>query len=245
MKVSIINYSNTIPFLYGLQQSEELKSRTEFSYHYPAQAVEMLRTNEVDISIVPVAAIPTIPKARIISNFCIGAVERVDSVCLCSNVPMHEIKSITLDYQSRTSNLLTRVLARHVWHISPRFEHSSQGYEIKPSDSAKVIIGDRALIHKYSFTYVWDLAQEWHKAFGRPFTFACWVANKDIPQDYAELFEQALRYGVTHIDEAIAHNNTPKPFDMHDYLHHAISFQFDEEKREALNFFYELAQDCE
>ncbi len=240
--VSIINYSNTIPFVYGLHHSVELAERTEFSYHYPAQAVEMLRINEVDISIVPVAAIPSIPAGRIISNFCIGARRHVDSVCLCSNVDLSEIQTITLDYQSRTSNLLTKVLCKHVWNINPQFTESSQGYETANDTSAKVIIGDRALQHKNSFAYSWDLAQEWYKAFGKPFVFACWVANKNVPQDYLQLFEQALNFGVSHIDNAIAYNNTPKSFDIHNYLHNAVSYEFDEEKQEALRLFYRLAE---
>ncbi|MCL2326974.1 MAG: menaquinone biosynthesis protein [Bacteroidetes bacterium] len=240
--ISIINYSNTIPFLYGLQSNAELVQQSEFFYHYPAQSVEMLCNNQVDIGIVPVAAIPLIPQGRIISKFCIGARTHVDSVCLCSNVDLPNIQRITLDYQSQTSNMLTKVLCKNVWRINPQFEEGTQGYETANDGTAKVIIGDRALQHKSSFAYSWDLAQEWYKAFGKPFVFACWVANKDIPQDYLQLFEQALSYGVAHIDDAIAYNNTPKTFDIYSYLHNAVSYEFDEEKQEALRFFYQLAE---
>ena len=242
MKISIINYSNTIPFLYGLQSNAELVGRSEFFYHYPAQSVEMLRNNQVDIGIVPVATIPSIPNGRIISNFCIGARKHVDSVCLCSPVDLPDIQRITLDYQSRTSNMLTKVLAKHVWNINPQFEDSTQGYETERNTSAKVIIGDRALQYKSSFAHTWDLAQEWYNAFGKPFVFACWVANKDIPHDYLQLFEQALRYGISHIDDAIAYHNMPKSFDIHTYLHNAVSYEFNEEKQQALRFFYGLAE---
>ncbi|MDR0941073.1 MAG: menaquinone biosynthesis protein [Bacteroidales bacterium] len=242
VRVSIINYSNTIPFVYGLHHNSELAQRSEFLYHYPAQAVEMLRSNQADISIVPVAAIPSIPNGRIISNFCIGALQHVDSVRLCSPVDLPHIQRITLDYQSRSSNLLTKVLAQYVWNINPQFERGTQGYETLSNNSAKVIIGDRALQYKDSFAHTWDLAQEWYKAFAKPFVFACWVANKDIPADYLQLFEQALRYGVAHIDEAIAYHNTPKTFDIHTYLHNAVSYEFDEKKQEALQLFYRLAE---
>lgn len=242
MRISVINYSNTIPFLYGFHHNTELARKSEFLYHYPAQSVEMLRTNQADIGIVPVAAIPSIPNGRIISKFCIGALRHVDSVCLCSPVDLPNIQRITLDYQSRSSNLLTKVLAKHVWGINPQFEIGTQGYETANDSSAKVIIGDRALLLKSKFAYSWDLAEEWNKAFAKPFVFACWVANKDVSHEYLQLFEQALQFGVSHIDEAIAFHNTPKDFDLSNYLHTAISYEFNKEKQDAMQEFYRLAQ---
>ena len=48
--------------------------------------------------------------AQIISDYCIGADGEVDTVCVYSNVPILEIESIALDYQSRTSTELLRLL---------------------------------------------------------------------------------------------------------------------------------------
>lgn len=72
-RVSIINYSNTIPFSYGLLNNKNLQVLAEFSYGYPAQVAQMLRNDEVDVSIISVGAIPSIPNAQIISNYCISA----------------------------------------------------------------------------------------------------------------------------------------------------------------------------
>ena len=65
VRVSIINYSNTIPFVYGLLTNKELIEQSDFLYHYPSQGVELLNSNDVDISLVPVAAIPDIVNGNI------------------------------------------------------------------------------------------------------------------------------------------------------------------------------------
>ena len=242
VRVSIINYSNTIPFQYGLLQNKALQKQSEFLYHYPSQGLDLLLHNKVDICIVPIAAIPHIPHSHIISNYCIGASNKVNSVCLFSNKPILDVTKITLDYQSKTSNLLTKILVHEVWNIQPTFEQGYHGYETANDGSAKVIIGDRALEMHGKFNYVYDLSEEWHKAFGLPFVFACWVANKPISPDYCKLFEESLQFGIEHIDEAIQWANKPVLFDMKSYLKNNIDFNLTNEKRKSMELFYEKAK---
>lgn len=236
-RVSIINYSNTIPFTYGLLRSKELQELAEFSYGYPAQVADMLTKNQVDISIISVAAIPTIPQAQIITDYCISATKRVDSVLLCSNKPLESIDTILLDYQSRTSNVLVQILAREAWNINPKFLTSNAGYELQKDDAAKVIIGDRALLYASSFKYVYDLAFEWNKAFGHPFVFAAWVANKPLPTEFVEAFNEACNFGVNHIDEAIVATKKAFQFDITHYLHNSVEFDLTSEKRSVIDTF--------
>lgn len=238
-RVSIINYSNTIPFTYGLLQNKELQKLAEFSYGYPSQVAKMLCNDEVDLSIISVAAIPQIPNAQIISDYCISATTHVDSVLLCSNKPLHEIKTLVLDYQSRTTNILVQILANEAWHISPEILTSTVGYELQSTGDARVIIGDRALEYACKFPYVYDLATEWNKAFQKPFVFAAWVANKKLPHDFLQAFETACEYGVNHIDDAIASLNKTFSFDIHNYLHNSVEYPLTEEKKTVVNIFLE------
>jgi len=242
VRVSIINYSNTIPFVYGLLHNSELQNQSEFLYHYPAQGVELLAEDKVDICIVPIAAIPQIPNAQIISNFCIGTFKEVKSVLLCSNTPVSEITHITLDYQSLSSNMLTKILAQEVWKISPQYSMGTEGYETSHDSSAKVIIGDRAMDLAHTFAYTYDLALEWNNAFGYPFVFACWIANKPIAKEYISLFESALQFGVEHIDDAITWANKPVSFDMQSYLKTNIDYRLTDDKRKSMELFYEKIQ---
>jgi len=69
--------------------------------------------------------IPFVENNIIISDFCIGAEDKVASVLLCSGIPIEKIKTIYLDTESVTSALLTKVLAQHFWTLALE-EHKSK-----------------------------------------------------------------------------------------------------------------------
>ncbi|HPM12516.1 MAG TPA: menaquinone biosynthesis protein [Bacteroidales bacterium] len=239
IRISIIDYSNTIPFVYGLKKSAYISTHSEFYYHYPSQGVQRLQDNTVDISIVPAAAISEISNSHIISDFCIGAIQQVASVKLFSKIPIQHVSHIVLDYQSRTSNLLTKVLAQEFWNIQPMYTIGEAGYETDSTIESKIIIGDRAMLQYPDYPYSYDLAYEWYQAFSLPFVFACWVANKPLPPDYMQEFNSALRFGVEHIADSISQSNKRVSFDLHQYLQHNIDYAFDTTKQQAMQLFIE------
>ena len=49
-----------------------------------------------------------------------------------------------------------------------------------------------------------------------PFVFAAWIANKPIPQDFIEEFNQALKYGLDHRAELLKELPARKDFDFED-----------------------------
>ena len=144
IKVGVISYLNSMPFVYGLQ-SVLISKSIEIFISYPSQIADQLQKGELDIALVPIVVLNDQKNISIISDFCIGAENTVDSVCLYSHVPINEIKSITLDYQSRTSVELLKLLLRDYWKISPILYNSSKEsqYNIK-DDQASLVIGDRA-----------------------------------------------------------------------------------------------------
>ena len=117
-KISVISYLNSIPFVYGLNCSTISKS-LNLQLDYPSVCADKLINNVVDIGLVPVVILKDYPSFKIISKYCIGANGDVDTVCLFSNVPIHDIKKIYLDYQSRTSVELLKILCREYWKITP------------------------------------------------------------------------------------------------------------------------------
>ncbi len=143
LKISVVSYLNSKPFIYGLEHSD-LMNEIDLQLDIPSTCAQKLMDGIVDIGLVPVAIIPKLKEAHIISDYCIGAVGKVASVCLYSEVPLNEIKTILLDYQSRTSVTLVKVLAREHWKISPEWQNASENFENSVSGTtAAVIIGDR------------------------------------------------------------------------------------------------------
>jgi chorismate dehydratase len=239
IKVSAVSYLNSTPFVYGLEHSE-LIHEIELSLDIPAVCAQKTLTGAADIGLIPVAVIPQMKESYIITDYCIGAVGRVNSVMLYSHVPLEQIKKITLDNQSRTSVNLVRVLADNFWKISPQWEQAGQDYEknIKGA-SAAVVIGDRTFEMNGEFPFVYDLAEEWQKFTGLPFVFACWVANKKLPGTFLEKFNSAIRAGLEKRPLIIAELKELKKYkiDIEEYLGKNISYQLDDEKRRALDLF--------
>lgn len=235
IRISAVSYTNTKPFVYGLNHSGILKD-AELSLENPSDCAQKLIDNQADIGLVPVAALLHIPSYSIISDYCISADGAVNSVFIFSDVPVEEIKTIRLDRQSRTSNNLAKVLVKFYWKLAVNFDAEDE----RKQPDAFVQIGDRTFGKKNKYAYVYDLAEEWQNFTGLPFVFAVWAANKIIDQDFISRFNTALKYGLDHRKTVIQTLPQPTDFDLDDYLMHRISYRLDDRKREALNMFLEM-----
>jgi chorismate dehydratase len=111
IKVSAVSYTNSKPFIYGIENSL-VRQQIDLCLDIPADCAHKLINNQVDIGLIPVAAIPFVPNAIIIGSCCIGSIGAVNSVFIFSNKPINEVKIIKLDPQSRTSNNLAKVLCK-------------------------------------------------------------------------------------------------------------------------------------
>jgi chorismate dehydratase len=238
IRVGAVSYLNTKPFIYGLQNSP-LINEIELITNYPSKIAEQLYTNEIDLGLVPVTAIAGLKDFHIISNFCIGATGPVASVCLFSNVPLQQVHTIVLDYQSRTSVALVQILATHYWKQNFKFIHAITNNDLKPqNDVAAVVIGDRAFAMKQQATYCFDLAEAWQNFTGLPFVFAAWISKKPMTEDFSQQFNKALEYGLLHLPQIIETENY-KDYDLATYYKQNISYNLDEDKKKGLNLFLE------
>ncbi len=168
---------------------------------------------------------------------------------ICSNLPIKEVEEIRLDSDSRTSAMLTRILVSKYWKISPDFVEENIEEDNIDSNNTYLLIGDKALRQSNHFKFVYDLAQEWHSFTGKPFVFAAWVANKDLPNNFISEFNEALAKGVSDIDAAIEDSQIDgyvKGFSKASascYLQNKISYNLNNEKREGLAVFLEMASE--
>ena len=189
MKVCSISYLNSIPFVYGLENSD---IGVDLSLEIPSVCGQKLIENEVDLALLPVAVIPSLDFADVVSPYCISSDGAVQTVCLFSQVPLEQIKTILLDYHSITSNALVKLLSKYFWKIQPDFKKSEINFESKISgNTAGVIIGDRAYKYRDDFPFIYDLSYEWKKFCGLPFVFACWVSNKPLDSSFKKAFSSA------------------------------------------------------
>ncbi len=241
-----MSYLNTAPFIYGFRISGILE-KIELTLDYPSECARKLLANEADIGLIPVAAIPSLSEHHIITDFCLGAVGPVRTTVLLSNSPLENIEKIYLDYQSKTSITLVRVLAKHLWKINPVWVPLTPEIEsgdIDPYEGV-VIIGDRVFDFEGNFKFKYDLADEWIKFTSLPFVFATWTSNKPIDDGLINDFNYSFKLGVDNIPAAIDYYS-PKNISRKQaeyYLQNNLSFILDKPKRDGIKLFWSLARE--
>ena len=239
-RIGAVSYLNTRPLLLGMEQSP-FRDSIDLVKSYPAQIAQDLLDGNIDIGLIPVAIMPLLSNPQIVSKYVIGTEGEVASVALFSQVPIDQIEKVYLDYQSRTSVALAKILFKQYWKKEVEFLIATEGYinEITGT-TAGVIIGDRALACLNHFEHIYDLGLAWKAHTGLPFVFAAWVANKSIPAAFMEAFDAANGYGLKHLDEVIALiPSTEQVYDLHKYYSENISYELTPEKRKGLEKFLE------
>ena len=231
-----MSYLNTKPLLYGIERSPVLKDMTLITDH-PARIADLLLKDEIDVGLVPVAIIPQMKEYYINTRYVIGCNGPVASVCLFSEVPVESLQTVVMDYQSRTSVALARILLREYWQVNPAHRDADTGFleKIKGTTGA-VVIGDRALKQRTISTHVYDLGEAWKNLTGLPFVFAAWISNKKLDPDWVTEFEKANGEGVHHLDRVLE-GLTNDSFNLKAYYTRYLSYEMDAEKEKGLQVF--------
>tara|TARA_B100000963_G_scaffold246701_1_gene216020 strand:- start:295 stop:1044 length:750 start_codon:yes stop_codon:yes gene_type:complete len=243
INVVAVSYLNTLPFIYGILNNKDLMSQINLRLEYPSKCSDLLKSGEVDLGLIPIIELLDMPYSEIIGEYCIGAEGKVKTVMLYSNCPLNEISSIALDYQSRTSVMLVKILAKNFWKIDVEFFDADEDYiDGIFNKNAGLVIGDRTFNLKDSFLYQYDLAEEWFKYTNQPFVFACWVANKPLSVEFKQQFNNALKYGVDNKSLVVDQNTKNTNIDLYRYFSEYISWDFDSQKQAALKKFFSLCK---
>jgi chorismate dehydratase len=267
-RISASSYSNTAPlvwsFLYGANHG-----RVELILdNSPARSAALLGEGRVDAALVPVIAYQLIEGARMVPDVCVGARERVRSVCLVTKgEDLENVKTVALDVSSRTSAALTRIIFREFLGFEPEWRDAAPDIDemLKNSDAA-LIIGDPALSiaecgmgnadrsgsretltrtenpkSKIQNPKSFDLAELWHRYTGLGFVFAMWMTRRETcPIDFAAARDE----GLAHVDEIAAnysHEIGLGRDEMLEYLSDNISYSVDESMQAGLELYFRLA----
>ena len=231
IKISAVSYTNTKPFIYGIEHSD-LIHKIDLCLDIPSDCAAKVIDGQVDIGLMPVASFPLVPNGNLIGGYCIGSVGAVNSVFIFSKVPVTEIKTVRLDSHSRTSNNLAKVLLKFHWKLEVNFTTDSHA-----ETDALVLIGDRTFGKKSEYAYSYDMGEEWMNFTQLPFLYAAWIANKAIPEDFIVEFDEALKLGLDQRKELLKDLPAIAQFDMEDYLMNKLNFELTDQKREAMKLF--------
>lgn len=246
-RVSIVSFLNSKPFLWGIEKSG-LNKELEIDLDIPSKIVSKLSYKLVDIGLIPVAGLADLECYKIVSDYCIGAQGNVKTVVIMSDAPLQEVDTILMDYQSRTSVLLAKVLAKFYWKREYKWENTCSKFQHTSisGKTAGVLIGDRVFEVGGKYKYCYDLSEEWNKFTGLPFVFAVWATNKEIAESFERDFNRALKIGVDEIEKVVLQEQSNYPnVDIADYFANNISFDLNDAKREGMKKFLQLAAKLE
>ncbi len=242
-RISIVSYLNSKPFLYGVQHSG-LIDHMEYTADIPSKVASKLAYNQADVGLIPVAGLVDLDEYHVVSDYCIGAVGEVKTVVLVSEVPLDEVDTVLMDYQSRSSVMLAKVLAKFFWKKDFKWENTCANFQNKSikGKTAGVLIGDRVFEVEGKFAHSYDLSEEWQKFTGLPFVFAVWASNKKLSEETERTFNSAMEWGLKHLDVVIQQEEAAYPgVDIEAYFRDNISFNLDSAKREGMKKFLDLA----
>lgn len=242
IRVGAVSYLNTKPLLYGIKNHPVSKD-IELLEDYPAKVAQMLADGKIDVGLIPVAAVPKIAGAQIITDYCIGSEGPVASVCLFSESPIEQVEKVLLDYQSRTSVALAKILLKEFWKQDVDFI-AATGEEYREAikdTTAGVVIGDRALQQRQRSKYIFDLGEAWTTHTGLPFVFAAWITNKELPEEFIQQFNEANGSGLEAIDEVVRQNPYPY-YNLDQYFKRNISYSLTTSKKEGMSLFLKKLQ---
>jgi chorismate dehydratase len=248
-RISASSYSNTAPliwsFLYGQNRGRfEMILDTA-----PARSAELLAQKRVDAALVPVIAYQTIEDARLVPDVCVGAREKVRSVCLVTKgEDLKNVRNVALDVSSKTSVALAKIIFREFIGREPQWKISKPDLEkmLAESDCA-LLIGDPALVIDERVYRKFDLAETWKSFTGCGFVFAMWMASAEKAGIARKIELAAARdEGLRHLDEIISNYETEIPLrreDFKEYLAENISYSIDESMRKGLELYFRLAHE--
>lgn len=253
-RISASSYSNTAPliwsFLYGSRRGVyEMILDTA-----PARSAELLARDRVEAALVPVIAYQQIADARLVPDVCVGAREKVRSVCLLTRgMDLADVGSVALDISSKTSVALTKIIFREFLGREPDWTDARPDPEtmLAAADCA-LLIGDPALSIPGTEDQTadeagrgyrkFDLVELWRGFTGCGFVFAMWMTRRE---DCRIDFAAARDEGLAHIGEIIA-NYAPEMdlprAEFERYLAGHISYSTDESMRRGLELYFELAE---
>ena len=235
-----MNYLNTQPMLYGLERLP-IKEKIELTGNYPALVAKGLREGEIDLGLIPIAALADLNNYQIVGSHCISTETEAASVAIFSKVPIEEVDRVVLDYQSRTSVALAKILCRKYWKKEVLWLAAENETYIDSIEgtTAGVIIGDRALRARNRFEYSYDLGAYWRKLTGLPFVFAAWISTSPLPDSFIKEFDEANAEGLAHLEEVLSAVPYQVGYDLREYYTNNMNYLLTEEKRQSVRLFLE------
>ncbi len=220
-----VPYLNARPLVEGLDP---------LTLEAPAELAHAFEAGRVDVALLPVAAGEALEAPRI-ADLGIAADGRVDSVLLFLRKVPEEVRTVCLDPDSRTSNVLAVLLLRS-YGLDPEVVDD-------PAEAdAELVIGDRALMrNRESPDDVLDLGAAWKQRTGLPFVFAAWYGDESAGQELRAAYKRGSGRLAEYAAEGERALGIPADL-LEQYLRDRIRFKLGRAEHKGLQLFLDEAR---
>jgi chorismate dehydratase len=272
LRIAAIKFLNPAPLMWDFEHEphkSKLASRYTLEWMMPSACADRLALpiddpRAADIGLIPIAALATTPRLRIIPGCAIAAKRKVRSILLVrrASQPLTEIRTVAADTSSKASLAYTQILFKRWWNPETVFvPHYPDLDPMLDIADAAMLIGDPALYaleerqnreERSSEHLVYhDLAEEWIALAGVPWVSAVWAIRQEslarsgrsleeIAADFTTSRDRGLTNVETLVTEWSARMMVPANT-IRTYLTSNIYYYLDEECLAGMRAFYKLA----
>ncbi len=240
-KVGVVSFFNARPLIWGLADEQ----RVELCPAVPSALAAGLDSGEYGAALVPSIDYQRSSKPwRILPEGIIGSRGEVLTVRVFSRTPLKEVEEVACDVDSHTSVALLEV----VWRLRYKKDIKVIPCSASPAGYDTVmLIGDKVLCHLGWWDYEIDLGQLWTELTGLPFAYAFWAVPDGVDNDeLVGILADAYRQGLKKRDLIADTYGGEHGFTSErgqEYFRRNICYDFDDEMRQGLARFYELAHE--
>jgi predicted solute-binding protein len=187
-----------------------------------------MAAGDLDIALLPIIELARLPELEIVPGLSISSFGACESVLLFTRRPLSEVSRLAFDPESRTSNVLARLLLVEAWGANPECSVGTSDLErTLDTHDAAVRIGDKALFEAPPpGVEIHDLGAAWTTYTGLPFVYAAWAARPGVvDRELYDLLHASRREGTRAIDAIAAEyewRGTPRPEIARHYLRDRI-----------------------
>jgi chorismate dehydratase len=232
LKIGSVAYTNSLPLTHYLPWAHTKDT--------PAALTEQILNDTLNVALLPVGSIlqhnlQAYPEAGLIG--CDGLVKSVGFFTKPHIQSLHDIQTLYLDVESKTSVLLAQILLKH--HL----QRNLKSIQLVPLSQchladAQLLIGDKALFFSEpGYTYH-DLGELWQKHSGHGFIFACWASKKPLSRLLIADLMQAKEQGLANLSKiAEATIDSTRRAQVLDYWQNNIVYQLNDSLKKGFAIF--------
>ena len=244
LRVGAVSYTNALPLVAYLHLT---CPQARIERMVPALLGERMHEGRLDVALLSSIELLRHPDYGFVPGLGICSDGPVRSVCLFTQRPVQEIRTVALDRNSLTSIILLKILFDRLWHRSPAWTWYTPPVKngLAVADAA-MSIGDSSLDPACADFEFIDLGVSWKELTGLPFVYALWVTRPNLDAaSFAEPFAEAKNLGLQRVDElaeSTARQYHSNPGMFRDYFTRCIQYELGEREQQGLDLYFQYAR---